>query len=508
MNTHYLSCILCMMVVSQGLLGIELDSTVRALKEKGDASLQQNALEKAASYYVEAYNADSLKHTLTSETTRKMAVAIAWAKQYDDSIMMLNALIQANPNDDASRTELARILSWKGDLKGANEQIGIVLNHAPQNKDALKIKADLLRWNGKNNDAINIYQALLHDENQFDTRIGLAHAYVSLGEFEKAQAIRSSTLCSLPYQEKELKELEARINKEQKCYQKRPIRHEITFPQMSYFKDTDSNEATRLEGGYAFFGDNFTLRSVYQKTLAESDTQKAHADMLNVDVSVPLDNNWNVSAGAGLQELNGGQKTITHGAISHSNQNYSLYAGLSKNYLTDTAALINNKIGMTTYALAGTYSITDTLIGSATYNYRDYTDNNFANDFLAGLRYRYLREDPSLDIGYRIRYLNYDRQSGGGYFDPEQFLSHQFYLSASKQIECTTISIEPYFGHQSYRRYALDHNDWFWGGSLLLRQQITPNIAAQLNAEGGNYAMGQTVGYDYYLVGGKLIFSF
>lgn len=508
MKTNYLSYILCMMLASQSVFGVELDGTVRKLKEKGDASLQQNALEQASSYYIQAYKADTSKHSLSANISRKMALAIAWAKHYDDSIMILQELVRSNPNDDASRTELARVLSWKGDLKGADKQVQTVLNHAPQNKDALKIKADLLRWNGKNREAVKIYQSLLLEENQFDTRIGLAHAYVSLGEFEKAQELLTSTPKTFAYQDKELKELKTRIDKEKNCYQKEPIRHEITLPQISYFRDTDSNQATRLAGSYAFYGDDFTFRTLYQKTWADSDTQKAQADMINFDLSIPFQNNWNVSFGAGMQDLNGVEKTITHGSLSYNSENYSLYAGLSKNYMTDTAQLINNRIGVTTYTLAGTYSITDRLIGSANYDHRDYTDNNFANDYLLGLRYRYLLDDPALDFGYRIRYLNYDRQSGGGYFDPENYLSHQFYVSGTKQINCTTITVEPYFGHQSYQRYAVDHNDWFYGGSVLVRQQITSTIHAQFSAEGGNYAMGQVAGYNYYLVSGKLVFSF
>ncbi len=496
------------MFASQSVFGVELDSTVQEFKEQGDVSLQQNALEQASSYYLQAYNADKLKHTLSADTTRKMALAIAWAKHYDDSIMMLKELVRSNPNDDTSRTELARVLSWKGDLKGANEQVQTVLNRAPQNKDALKIKADLLRWSGKNREAVKIYQSFLLEEDQFDTRIGLAHTYISLGEFEKAQELFTSTTGTFPYQEKELKELKTRIEKEQKCYQKKSIRHEITLPQISYFKDTDTNEATRLAGGYAYYGDNFTFRSLYQKTWADSDTQKAQADMINFDLSIPFQNNWNVSFGAGMQDLNGAEKTIAHGSLSHNSENYSLYAGLSKNYMTDTAQLINNRIGVTTYTLAGTYSITDRLIGSANYDHRHYIDNNFANDYLLGLRYRYLLDDPSLDFGYRIRYLNYDRQSGRGYFDPQNFLSHQFYLSGTKQINCTTITFEPYFGHQSYQRYAVDHNDLFYGGSILVRQQIISTIHAQFSVEGGNYAMGQVAGYNYYLVSGKFVFSF
>jgi hypothetical protein len=58
-------------------------------------------------------------------------------------------------------------------------------------------------------------------------------------------------------------------------------------------------------------------------------------------------------------------------------------------------------------------------------------DDNNSNDLLLSLRYALRRENPGINTGYRFRYLDFNRQSLGGYFDPEGFLSHQLYLHAT-----------------------------------------------------------------------------
>ena len=71
---------------------------------------------------------------------------------YADSVELYNALLRANPNDVAARTNLARALYYDRNLAEANNQIDQVLQLAPDNSDALLAKAELSSAGGAGTD--------------------------------------------------------------------------------------------------------------------------------------------------------------------------------------------------------------------------------------------------------------------------------------------------------------------------------------------------------------------
>jgi len=57
----------------------------------------------------------------------------------------------------------------------------IVLQSAPNHKDALLVKADALQWQGRYVDAVPIYQDLIARDGDFDARAGLARSMLAVG---------------------------------------------------------------------------------------------------------------------------------------------------------------------------------------------------------------------------------------------------------------------------------------------------------------------------------------
>lgn len=152
--------------------------------------------------------------------------------------------------------------------------------------------------------------------------------------------------------------------------------------------------------------------------------------------------------------------------------------------------------------------LTDRFSLAAAHSYRNYSDGNDVNDFRLSPVYSVLTKNPTINLGYRFRYLNFNRQSGSGFFDPNDFISNQIFISLNFEHERFYFYIEPYGGYQSFRRYGENKADFFGGGSGVLGLNLSKKILLEANAEGGNYAMGAAAGFSYYWVGLRLQLSF
>jgi hypothetical protein len=113
-------------------------------------------------------------------------------------------------------------------------------------------------------------------------------------------------------------------------------------------------------------------------------------------------------------------------------------------------------------------------------------------------------KNPRINLGYRFRYLNFNRQSGSGYFDPNDFMANQIFISLNFEHDKFYLYLEPYGGYQSFRRYGDNNTGFFGGGSGVFGFNLSKNVLLEASAEGGNYALGAAAGFNYYLVGFRL----
>jgi hypothetical protein len=177
---------------------------------------------------------------------------------------------------------------------------------------------------------------------------------------------------------------------------------------------------------------------------------------------------------------------------------------LSSEPLTDTAELIEKHIRVAAARAYLSRGLINRLFLYGSYGYAYYSDSNKYHDFLLSPRYVLLQENPRLNIGYRFRYLDFDHQSFGGYFDPSHFLSHQIFLNASFEAGKYFGFAEAFAGQQSYTRYDVGHNDSIYGGTANIGYNLTQNVSVEVNGEAGNYALQSTSGFRSYLYGVRL----
>ncbi len=170
--------------------------------------------------------------------------------------------------------------------------------------------------------------------------------------------------------------------------------------------------------------------------------------------------------------------------------------------------MIENRIRFTDAGIYLFQNLSERLSIILRYNYRDFSDENSANSLQLGPKYDLYRGKWRLSAGVRLRYVDYKRQSGSGYFDPGNFKASQFFLSFFTDADRYYLYLEPYFGSQSFERYGEKTDDTFGGATGSVGFKLTERLQVELNSEGGSFALASSSGFRYYLIGFSVNFYF
>jgi len=180
----------------------------------------------------------------------------------------------------------------------------------------------------------------------------------------------------------------------------------------------------------------------------------------------------------------------------------------AREMFSDTAQLIENRIVRTSGSLSLFETLSPRLTLSESYSHSGYSDGNDADDLQLSARYAVMLAFPKISIGYRLRYWDFRRQSGSGYFDPEDFTAHQVFVSVYTEKNGFYFSLEPYTGIQSFTRYGEYTSKSFYGAVASTGWTMKKCTAFEINGEGGNFSQVVADAFRYYLVGFRLIVYF
>ena len=100
----------------------------------------------------------------------------------------------------------------------------------------------------------------------------------------------------------------------------------------------------------------------------------------------------------------------------------------TREVLSDTAELVQNRIRMTTAGLYLKQILTERASIEGRYHYKSFPDGNYANDLQWSTQYA-LYSKPHIVIGHRFRLLDFHKQSGSGYFDPNNYIANRGFAS-------------------------------------------------------------------------------
>lgn len=468
-------------------------------KQLGDAWVAKDDLGQAAEAYAKALQLG--RNNFTGRERVQMAIYLSWADRLEESRDELNRLLIQEPNNIAARTHLARVLSWSGELSEAIVQADLVLKSSPDHKEALLVKADALQWQGRYLEAIPIYQNLVARDGDYDARVGLAHSMLAVKNRTAALAGLSSLKPANAQQKRDLAKLTDAIGGE-------------TSPALegryNYYHDSDQNRLNRYSLVGSFWGGNQKYGLSYRHTDADDPTRDNRGDDLLLSIDSRLTDRFAGGAGIGFTQLD--DRHTSNFPTGHVRLDARLFSGsagasVTREVLTDTAELIENRIRMTNAGLYLDQPLTERISVHAGYNYKSFSDGNHANDLQLASQYA-LFLAPRIVIGYRFRLLDFQKQSHSGYFDPNNYIANRVFSSAYYENRYFYTYVEGFIGYETFRRYGVANDNIIHGGAASLGVKPMTNLALEVNVEGGNFAAGSASGFSYFTVGPRLVYKF
>ena len=175
----------------------------QSFKQQGDKMAEETDFAGAAGAYENALG----DRSQFSESERlTMAKVLAWGGRLEASAKELGLIVVASPNNVDAKVLLSQVYYWQGKSDEALPLVEEVLRKDPSNRSALRLKADILRATDPSA-AVAIYQGLLAKSEDFDARVGLAHAYVQAGQLTEAREETSKLVPAYPYQKQEVQKI-------------------------------------------------------------------------------------------------------------------------------------------------------------------------------------------------------------------------------------------------------------------------------------------------------------
>jgi tetratricopeptide (TPR) repeat protein len=468
-------------------------------KEVGDKLVAQDRYDHAADMYMKALAAG--RESFSPRDRVQMAIYLSWADRLTESREELNRVLAQDPKNIAARSHLARVLSWSGDLSEAVAQADVVLHDQADHKEALLVKADALQWQGRYVEAIPLYQKIITRDGDFDARVGLSHSMLALGNRTAAIESASTLKAGNVRQERELAKLMEAINRDS-----RPL----LDARYNYFWDSDRNKLNRysLEGSFWLGNQKYGLS--FRHTDAGDPTRNNRAEDVLVKVYSRLTDTFAAGAGIGFTQV--ADRHTSHFPTGHLRVDAKLFAGsaganVTREVLSDTAELVENRIRMTNVGLYITQPLTDRFSVHGGYHYKSFSDGNHANDLQWVSQYA-IYHAPRIVVGHRFRLLDFHKQSQSGFFDPNNYLANRAFASIYYESRLLYLYSEGYVGYQTFRRNRIANDDIIHGGSSSLGIKPIANLAIEVNVEGGNFAAGSTSGFDYFIIGPRILYRF
>ncbi|HEU4801333.1 MAG TPA: tetratricopeptide repeat protein [Gemmatimonadales bacterium] len=164
----------CRFIVVIAVLALAGVMPLEAQVAEGNAHWEAGRIAEAKA----AYERELMTNPASVRSLFRLATLAAREGHLDSAMVLIARARQAEPADPDVRLLEAQVLSWKGDLAGAEARYDSVIADHPERMDAAAGRAQVLAWDGRLDPAIAQYQQILQrDSSNVQARVGLAQAW-------------------------------------------------------------------------------------------------------------------------------------------------------------------------------------------------------------------------------------------------------------------------------------------------------------------------------------------
>ncbi len=489
------------------LILICLILTSNAARGTEAVSVNEEQINQAAEYCAEKkYNRGSrLYREILEQYESQLSVgryleiiqSLVDCNDVNNAIDFLEAYTSANPKYTGAKLLLARQLAWNGRLLQADEVADQILAIDPSHRQARLIKADAASWRGDFYTALPIYEQLLAEEENFDARLGYTYALLATGSYEKAK------FSSWWLYAAEASDRHTIIEVNQALLDQ--ARQNVSW-KTEYLND--KTESKRLDHilsfNLPFERANMTLSLRQQK--AEDPWTATPQELkglmlaglwrMNNAVRFLSEVAW-VKVGTDQQQENDELNLLLAATLQMRRWFWQLE--LSRELYDDSASILANHIIRRDIYSFAQYKVNDWIRLDGELRGTDYSDDNESYELVLRARYALKLISPRIELGYKYFQQGFQRQSGGGYFAPDQTDSNQITLGFSNYSKRFQGSGEVFYGRQTTSIASLDQAENIAGLTLDLSYYLMNSLRVNASVEGGHFALGKENGYYYYL---------
>lgn len=134
-----------------------------------------------------AYERELATNPASVRALFRLATLASREGHLDSALVLIARARRAEPADPDVRLLEAQVLSWKGDLAGAEARYDSVMAQHPDRVDAALGRAQVLSWDGRLDPAIGQYQRILQrDSSNVEALVGLGQAWYWKGRPSRA----------------------------------------------------------------------------------------------------------------------------------------------------------------------------------------------------------------------------------------------------------------------------------------------------------------------------------
>lgn len=470
-----------------------------SLFERGKGLKAKGEYKEAAEYFESALKVspEGRKEGVRVE----LATVLGWSGDYRGAINIFSDVIRKDPENLDARMGLAANLSWAKRYDEALDEYKTILEKKPGYTDALLGLARTLSWKGEFDEAVNTYnEVLAKDPGNRQARLGLAKTLfwqdktdASLKEVDELIAREPS--------DKEAKELKGRL---------RDANRPAFGSYYSSSTDSDSNSLSVFRAlGRLNFGPHLKLDLDYSLFEAKRFDEKRQAKTLSVRDTIRLTQGLKILPRLTLVRAgtDAGDKDYLAGGISLDWRpivGTRVIAAYGLTPLLDTTRLIGNNIRVQEHSLALIHDLR-----GATLNIRAgwgrYSDGNSRSDISGGASYRLFKE-PALIAGFTAGYSDFSKKTFSGYFNPPHILSNAVYLTLAGDFynEIFEYDFTGTIGTQSFNAQT----EYVSSFKARLAGRVTESLSVEAGYKWSRSALESAAGFRFeeYRVGLNYIF--